>query len=170
MRSHDPTPEQILIPESTGGDTHLVVPHHPLDSTTSFYMAFHRRGVSIRHLAFAGAFSLALCTIYYIQLYGGVPGFVTEGELIFWPSETPQTWARRAAQVKEAFLHAYHGYEQYASPHDELRPISNSQSDRCVLSLRHGAVRHTIRQLQRLGGLCCRRTRHHAPHGPHRGV
>lgn len=142
---------------------------HPIVFSTAFYMPFHRRGVSIRHLAFAVTFSLALSTIYYTQLYG-VPGFVTEEELIFWPSETPQTWARRATQVKEAFLHAYHGYERYASPHDELRPISNSPSDRCVLSFQHSAVRHTVRQLQWLGSLRCRRPGHHAPHGPDRGI
>ena len=34
-------------------------------------------------------------------------------------------WAERAERIKEAFLHAYHGYEQHASPKDELLPLSN---------------------------------------------
>lgn len=34
-------------------------------------------------------------------------------------------WDGRAEDVKKAFLHAYHGYEQYAMPSDELRPVSN---------------------------------------------
>ena len=36
-----------------------------------------------------------------------------------------EEWAARADKVKEAFLHAYHGYEKFASPSDELLPISN---------------------------------------------
>ncbi|KAL4066002.1 glycoside hydrolase family 47 protein [Scleroderma yunnanense] len=92
-------------------------------------MPFLRRGVSIRHIVFALTLSLILCTIYYSHLYGDIPAFVTEEEVVFWPQVTPQTWAQRAAQVREAFLHAYHGYERYAFPHDELRPLSNSSSD-----------------------------------------
>lgn len=35
-------------------------------------------------------------------------------------------WASRAISIREAFLHAYHSYEKYASfPADELQPISN---------------------------------------------
>ncbi|KAJ7645912.1 glycoside hydrolase family 47 protein, partial [Mycena polygramma] len=41
----------------------------------------------------------------------------------------PEPWSQRAAQVKSAFVHAYHGYEQYAAPHDELTPLSSSASD-----------------------------------------
>jgi mannosyl-oligosaccharide alpha-1,2-mannosidase len=36
-------------------------------------------------------------------------------------------WLKRAVSVKEAFLHAYGGYENYTTfPDDELRPISNT--------------------------------------------
>ncbi|KZV97787.1 seven-hairpin glycosidase [Exidia glandulosa HHB12029] len=36
-------------------------------------------------------------------------------------------WRTRAGRVRDAFLHAYHGYEQYATwPDDELRPLSNT--------------------------------------------
>ncbi|KAI0690315.1 glycoside hydrolase [Cytidiella melzeri] len=38
-------------------------------------------------------------------------------------------WARRAHLVKEAFLHAYHGYETYAAPHDELLPVTGGSVD-----------------------------------------
>lgn len=34
-------------------------------------------------------------------------------------------WTDRAERVKESFLHAYHGYEHYAAPMDELLPITN---------------------------------------------
>ncbi|EJD07326.1 seven-hairpin glycosidase [Fomitiporia mediterranea MF3/22] len=38
---------------------------------------------------------------------------------------TPEEWAKRAEMVKQAFVHAYHGYEQYASPMDELLPLTD---------------------------------------------
>ncbi|KAG6869223.1 hypothetical protein C0993_009086 [Termitomyces sp. T159_Od127] len=41
----------------------------------------------------------------------------------------PQAWEETAAQVRRAFLHAYHGYERYAAPHDQLLPLSNNYSD-----------------------------------------
>ncbi|KAK0467187.1 glycoside hydrolase family 47 protein [Desarmillaria tabescens] len=41
----------------------------------------------------------------------------------------PQVWDERARQVKRAFLHAYHGYERYAAPHDELKPVSTGYKD-----------------------------------------
>ncbi|KAF8217039.1 glycoside hydrolase family 47 protein [Mycena galopus ATCC 62051] len=46
------------------------------------------------------------------------------------PTNTrPQVWDQRAEQVKSAFRHAYHGYEQVAAPHDELSPLSSGFSD-----------------------------------------
>ena len=35
----------------------------------------------------------------------------------------------RADAVKAAFVHAWNGYKEYAFPHDELHPVSNSFSD-----------------------------------------
>ena len=35
-------------------------------------------------------------------------------------------WAARANAVRQAFAHAYHGYETYAFPEDELLPLTNS--------------------------------------------
>ena len=37
----------------------------------------------------------------------------------------PEGWADRADMVKEAFVHAYHGYETHAIPQDELLPLTN---------------------------------------------
>lgn len=34
-------------------------------------------------------------------------------------------WPSRANAVKQAFAHAYHGYETYAFPEDELLPLTN---------------------------------------------
>ncbi|EJD35550.1 seven-hairpin glycosidase [Auricularia subglabra TFB-10046 SS5] len=37
-----------------------------------------------------------------------------------------QLWHGRAKRVRDAFLHAYHGYEKYATwPEDELKPLGN---------------------------------------------
>jgi hypothetical protein len=45
-------------------------------------------------------------------------------------------WLERGASVKEAFVHAYGGYEKYTTfPDDELRPISNSGQRKCVYLL-----------------------------------
>ena len=35
-------------------------------------------------------------------------------------------WGARADAVKRAFAHAYHGYETYAFPQDELLPLTNT--------------------------------------------
>ena len=43
---------------------------------------------------------------------------------------SPEEWRRRAEAVKEGFLHAYHGYETYAMPHDELMPLTNRSVDK----------------------------------------
>jgi mannosyl-oligosaccharide alpha-1,2-mannosidase len=43
------------------------------------------------------------------------------------PLRNNSIWPLRAASVKEAFQHAYGGYEKYTTfPDDELRPVSNS--------------------------------------------
>lgn len=88
-----------------------------------------RRGISIRHLASVLAGSLVLWTLYHNYLGASETLFPRE-YVVFWPPESPEIWADRAAQVKNAFAHAYHGYERYAFPHDELRPLSNRSIDK----------------------------------------
>ncbi|KAJ7879197.1 glycoside hydrolase family 47 protein [Mycena olivaceomarginata] len=52
------------------------------------------------------------------------------GDQFAFPTNTPtKVWSQRAEHVKTAFLHAYHGYEQIAAPHDELTPLSSGFSD-----------------------------------------
>jgi len=43
------------------------------------------------------------------------------------PTETvpAELWAERQQRVKKAFVRAYHGYERYAAPMNELRPLAN---------------------------------------------
>jgi mannosyl-oligosaccharide alpha-1,2-mannosidase len=42
----------------------------------------------------------------------------------------PEVWATRAEEVKNAFRHAYAGYQKHAAPHDELTPVSGGYRDR----------------------------------------
>jgi len=43
--------------------------------------------------------------------------------------QRPSIWQAKADSVKTAFIHAYHGYEKYAAPQDELRPTTNAGSN-----------------------------------------
>lgn len=43
---------------------------------------------------------------------------------------TSDEWRARAEEVKQAFLHAYQGYELHAAPHDELKPLTNQSVDK----------------------------------------
>jgi len=54
-----------------------------------------------------------------------------EKERIAWKSQNAAVWAKRGKSVKEAFLHAYGGYEKYAPfPHDELLPLTNGSTNK----------------------------------------
>ncbi|PVG03578.1 seven-hairpin glycosidase [Serendipita vermifera] len=41
------------------------------------------------------------------------------------PVKDPKVWEQRGEAVREAFLHAYGGYEKYAFGFDELKPLNN---------------------------------------------
>ena len=73
---------------------------------------------------------IALYTLYHV-----VPRNTTDFFSDFLNAEadvSPELWNERAEQVKQAFVHAYHGYERYASPNDELKPISHGKINKCV--------------------------------------
>ncbi|KAF8452325.1 glycoside hydrolase family 47 protein [Boletus edulis BED1] len=86
------------------------------------------RRIAPRYLLLILAISAVFSTLYYAWLRSDEVLFLTDADF-FWPPETPEIWAERAAQVKEAFRHAYRGYEQHAFPHDELLPVSNGSTD-----------------------------------------
>jgi len=88
------------------------------------------RRVTGRQLTFTGLVVLVLLTLHY----SAFPHYAVTSER--WIPDTyegsstpPEEWKQRAEQVKQAFRHAYGGYERYAMPHDELRPLSNSIKD-----------------------------------------
>jgi hypothetical protein len=43
------------------------------------------------------------------------------------PIGSSSIWSTRAAQVKEAYLHAWNGYQKFAAPFDELLPVSDGK-------------------------------------------
>ncbi|KAJ3527859.1 hypothetical protein NM688_g8069 [Phlebia brevispora] len=89
--------------------------------------------------------TLAFGCIFWALLYFGSPGrsFNLPGEEFLHhryppaprphdhnPRPLPHTiWNTRAEQVKQAFLHAYRGYNEYAASHDELMPVTNRFHD-----------------------------------------
>lgn len=89
-----------------------------------------RRGITIRHVAFVLVLSAASWTLYHTYLKASDTLSSHQEHVFFWAPETPEVWADRAIQVKSAFLHAYHGYERHAFPHDELQPVSNKSIDK----------------------------------------
>ena len=56
--------------------------------------------------------------------------FFGDDELEWGFGKSQPNWPARAARVKQSFIHAYRGYEQYASPMDELLPLSNGSIDK----------------------------------------
>ncbi|KAH8832926.1 glycoside hydrolase family 47 protein [Flagelloscypha sp. PMI_526] len=78
---------------------------------------------------------LSLCTISL--LYNMFGTSTPAGPAIPYPPEhfedanlePPHVWKDRADKVRQAFIHAYRGYEYNAFGHDELRPLSNKAKD-----------------------------------------
>ncbi|KAI0083755.1 mannosidase [Irpex rosettiformis] len=111
-------------------------------SFTSKFQSFstpntlRRLQISRRHVIY-GVVSFA----FVLALYNFLPAFSHAyhnepftGKVPLRPgkSQPPPTvpedmidWSGRANEVKKAFRHAYYGYEVYAAPMDNLRPVSN---------------------------------------------
>ena len=84
----------------------------------------HRPRITLRHVLLT---LVVLSTLYYADLS---QNFRFSKHLLSWSAETPGIWTERAAHVKDAFRHAYHGYERHAFPHDELLPLTNGSIDK----------------------------------------
>ena len=78
---------------------------------------------ALRNLVYAATVSLFLTVIYY-NVGDQRPSLISSVEFNDVPVDV---WETRAKEVKDAFLHAYHGYEKYAAPSDELLPVSDSR-------------------------------------------
>ncbi|KAI9062605.1 glycoside hydrolase family 47 protein [Trametes sanguinea] len=102
----------------------------------AFAQTMFPRSRSARYIAAACTAIFIVSTLYYLELSGPqhAGGFGLDEHLPHWsapiPTGFPQdetsplVWDARAAQVKDAFRHAYRGYLQYANGFDELRPLS----------------------------------------------
>jgi hypothetical protein len=81
------------------------------------------KGITFRNLAFGFAVLLFVWTSRYT--FFSRPSFALPEHIHAHPT-TQEEWQHRADQVKAAFVHAYHGYEQNAWMWDELKPLSGS--------------------------------------------
>jgi hypothetical protein len=97
-----------------------------------------RVGLSPRALLYAGLAVVGTWTLYSTLLFRSGPplapgsGHEFEDDLMRRPIPTglhpaPSTWEGKADRVREAFLHAYHGWETLAAPADELLPLSEGK-------------------------------------------
>lgn len=82
-----------------------------------------------RHLLYAGVSLFAAWALFSIWA-------VTDADSSYhhtgtWkPATDNATWPGRADAVKAAFVHAYHGWERWAAPADELLPLSEESKDK----------------------------------------
>ncbi|KDR80608.1 hypothetical protein GALMADRAFT_240949 [Galerina marginata CBS 339.88] len=92
-------------------------------------LRFTRRRPLLRNILYGLVAFMALYTLNTVVSLRRALSFLPD---YLKPSEkdtSPATWNARAEKVKEAFVHAYHGYELYAAPSDELKPLSNGKID-----------------------------------------
>ncbi|KAG9312664.1 glycoside hydrolase family 47 protein [Chiua virens] len=101
--------------------------HYIAPTNTLVSPHLNQRRISSRHVLLALGVSAVFFTLYHAYLSRSSILFSKDTPV--WHAETPEIWAERAAQVKDAFRHAYNGYEKLAFPHDELLPLSNESID-----------------------------------------
>jgi hypothetical protein len=106
------------------------------------------RGLTARHFFFIffALFGIwSLCTLLFSSGYSSrllhhsspgldVPGFKARPGTPWEHAKDPQTWAGKAQRVKQAYIHAYEGYQAYAAGKDELLPMTNKSKNKCVCS------------------------------------
>ena len=93
--------------------------------------SLRRPRLSSRYGIFGIISFIFLITLFH--LHPIAPIYFNNEPLSIWPtpnsplpthSEDVQVdWPQRAEEVKQAFLHAYHGWEKYAAPQDDLLPL-----------------------------------------------
>jgi hypothetical protein len=101
-----------------------------LRCVTQLLIFLRHRGITTRHLAFASAVALFLWASYHTVFSPHSLAFPERIYAPVTPNTTPEEWRNRAEQVKAAFVHAYHGYEEHAWRWDELRPMTNQSQNK----------------------------------------
>jgi hypothetical protein len=74
--------------------------------------------------AFLVSFSLS------VSFYHLGPFFRPSPDLQPHAKSSPVVWSARAAEVKNAFRHAYSGYQKHALPDDELLPVTGGKENK----------------------------------------
>ncbi|PCH44101.1 glycoside hydrolase family 47 protein [Wolfiporia cocos MD-104 SS10] len=87
------------------------------------------RRVTQRQLIYAAVVFFVICTLYFAAGPSRGTGRWDVSPSLLGSDTPPEVWKARAEQVKQAFRHAYGGYERHAIPHDELRPLTNLTKD-----------------------------------------
>ncbi|KZT07477.1 glycoside hydrolase family 47 protein [Laetiporus sulphureus 93-53] len=90
--------------------------------------SFKYRRVHSRHLGFAAFACLVILTLYYFTLPRHDKSAV-HYRSPFVSNTSREEWRQRAEQVKQAFRHAYSGYEKHAWGYDELLPLTNGSKN-----------------------------------------
>ena len=68
---------------------------------------------------------LFICILFFYY-------FARDGSAAAARAAESELWRSRASEVREAYRSSYSVYKQYASPHDELLPVSNGSQDKYV--------------------------------------
>ncbi|KAH8093117.1 glycoside hydrolase [Cristinia sonorae] len=117
--------------------------------TTSKMPYLGSKRMTFRHVVLLVSATLVITVFYLVGISGRQPpldDWETLDEGIGWTGNggktddrtgstekkyqtSTQEWTRRAVKVKEAYVHAYTGYERHAFPHDELMPLSHGLRD-----------------------------------------
>lgn len=107
---------------------------HPVVKT----MHTFRHRPYIRNIIYSGIIFLGLYALYYTvgahNYHSGDRAFPSIPVKTDPASIPAKVWRERSDNVKRAFLHAYHGWERYAAPNDELKPLSKGFKNPCVHS------------------------------------
>ncbi len=85
----------------------------------------------LRNVVYAVAICLTLYILFFTtasrETFSHIPEYLKPR-----PNQQTKNWPEKSERVKAAFLHAYHSYERYAAPYDELRPKTRVGSNQCV--------------------------------------
>lgn len=97
-----------------------------------------RSPLLLRNIIYGSVIFLALYGLFYMTSSHNLsilPDYLKASgaqEVLHDDLHFPTGWSDRAEVVKKAFVHAYHGYERYAAPSDELRPLTQGRINKCV--------------------------------------
>lgn len=102
-------------------------------SSWASWVRLSRSRPLLRNVVYGTLVFLAVYTFIYATFPEKAPSLFPGYSDTSDENVSPDIWAARASQVKAAFRHAYRGYQEYAAPADELKPLSNTPINKCLL-------------------------------------